>query len=130
MGFFWLLAKAIALIFVMMWFRWTFPRLRVDQLMYLCWIFIPFSIAICYLLFGRFFLMRDYFNNIYVGLRSFWKGLSLTFNHMKRGRLLQLYNIQTKMANSRAKYCYDMSEYNVVRSRLHVDMDDCIGCLQ
>lgn len=36
-GIVWFFGKTFFLIFIMMWFRWTFPRLRIDQLLNLEW---------------------------------------------------------------------------------------------
>ncbi len=33
----WFVAKAVALSFIIIWFKWTFPRLRIDQLLTLEW---------------------------------------------------------------------------------------------
>ncbi|MCE5334662.1 MAG: NADH-quinone oxidoreductase subunit H, partial [Desulfobacteraceae bacterium] len=45
-GVVWFLLKTYILIFVIMWVRWTFPRVRFDQLMNFSWkVMIPISLA-------------------------------------------------------------------------------------
>jgi NADH-quinone oxidoreductase subunit H len=49
-GVFWMISKAICLLLVHVWVRWTFPRLRIDQLMHLCWkVLTPISILVLFI---------------------------------------------------------------------------------
>ena len=46
-GVFWFISKSLFLVLVQILLRWTLPRLRVDQLMHLCWkIFLPLGFVI------------------------------------------------------------------------------------
>ncbi len=53
----WFMGKTLAMVFVLMWFRWTFPRLRVDQLMEFAW---------------KVLLPLAFVNIIYVGVLAKW----------------------------------------------------------
>jgi len=45
-GIIWFSLKVYLLLFVMIWIRWTFPRVRFDQLLNFCWMYlIPFSLV-------------------------------------------------------------------------------------
>ncbi len=46
LGLFWFMLKVAVIIFLFMWFRWTFPRLRIDQILTLEWKYlIPISMV-------------------------------------------------------------------------------------
>jgi NADH-quinone oxidoreductase subunit H len=48
-GVFWLISKSIVLVFIQMVIRWTYPRLRVDQLMSLSWKYLtPWAILMLF----------------------------------------------------------------------------------
>ena len=46
-GIIWFMGKTFAIVWILMWIRWTFPRLRVDQILTLEWKYImPFMLAV------------------------------------------------------------------------------------
>jgi len=55
----WFMAKTLGIVFILMWFRWTYPRLRVDQLMEFSW---------------KVLLPLAFVNILYVGVCSKWLG--------------------------------------------------------
>ena len=75
--------------------------------------------------------MYDYFLNIYNNVKTLMNGMKLTLRHFnnKEDLVATLQYPHEKWPIPERNIGFDTTEYNVIRSKLHVDMDDCIGCL-
>ncbi|HIC37982.1 MAG TPA: 4Fe-4S dicluster domain-containing protein [Candidatus Marinimicrobia bacterium] len=76
--------------------------------------------------------MYKYFNNIFVAISSILKGMSITWRHMiniRKGNVTLQYP-EERWPRPERDIGFDLDSYNVIRSRLQVDIDDCIGCLK
>ena len=76
--------------------------------------------------------LSEYINNIIYGVKSFITGMGLTLKHLrnKKDLVATLQYPNEKWPLPERNIGFEPSDYNVIRSRLHVDIDDCIGCLQ
>lgn len=76
--------------------------------------------------------MNGYFQNIGLAFTSLWDGMRVTWGHFSNKERLNvtLQYPHEKWPIPDRHIGFVEKDYNVIRSRLHVDMDDCIGCLQ
>ena len=76
--------------------------------------------------------MKRYFTDIFESISSILGGMGITLVHLFRARNdnVTLQYPEEKWPRPERNIGFDHSNYNVIRSRLHVDMDDCIGCLK
>jgi NADH-quinone oxidoreductase subunit I len=76
--------------------------------------------------------MRAYFKTIWDSVTTLITGMAITWRHMvniRKGNVTLQYP-EERWPQPERDIGFDQNEYNVIRSRLHVDMDDCIGCLK
>ena len=76
--------------------------------------------------------MIKYFKDIWETLATILGGMGITFIHLIRARNdnVTLQYPEERWPRPERSIGFDHNNYNVIRTRLHVDMDDCIGCLK
>ncbi len=76
--------------------------------------------------------MQEYLHNIYNGIKTLISGMNISYHHFNKRKELNatLQYPHEKWPIPDRNIGHDNSEYNLIRSRLQVDIDDCIGCLQ
>jgi len=71
-----------------------------------------------------------YLSNIWLSITTLLTGMRVTFGHMlriRKGFVTLQYPVE-KWPRPEKNIGFSEDSYNVIRTRLTVDMDDCIGC--
>ena len=74
--------------------------------------------------------MSKYFHDLWSAIFSSMVGMGITLKHMfliRKGNVTLQYP-EEKWPRPERKIGYDLKDYNVIRSRLHHNIDDCTGC--
>ncbi len=73
-----------------------------------------------------------YFRNIWQSVSTLLTGMGVTLGHFLRIRKhnVTLQYPEERWPQPQRAIGFHQDNYNVIRSRLHVDIDDCIGCFQ
>ncbi|MFQ6676892.1 MAG: 4Fe-4S dicluster domain-containing protein [Fidelibacterota bacterium] len=76
--------------------------------------------------------MLKYFSNIFESISTLLTGMGITLRHMMKIRKnnVTLQYPEERWPRPERDIGFDISEYNIIRSRLQVDIDDCIGCMK
>ena len=76
--------------------------------------------------------MVKFFTDIYTSTSTILGGMMITINHLFRAKsgIATLQYPEERWPRPERDIGFDHGRYYVIRSRLHVDMDDCIGCLK
>jgi NADH-quinone oxidoreductase subunit I len=76
--------------------------------------------------------MYKYLSNIFEAISTLFIGMGVTWGHMMKIRKenVTLQYPEERWPRPERDIGFNMENYNVIRSRLHVDIDDCIGCLK
>lgn len=76
--------------------------------------------------------MSRFIGNVWAAVTTLITGMMITWKHMlniRKGNVTLQYP-EERWPRPERDIGFEQEEYNVIRSRLHVDMDDCIGCLK
>ena len=76
--------------------------------------------------------MYKYLSNIFEAISTLFTGMRVTWGHMMKIRKenVTLQYPEERWPRPERNIGFNVEDYNVIRSRLHVDIDDCIGCLK